>query len=687
MNHERSNTPDNNNQETKWSELEALGKKNFSSTNSDAIFAAKNEDSAAMKQDRIAQAAEDVRAVYRKQESAENSQAQETVFNDDYYSRLISHSTKQDNQNQESITSERSRIEEMKARLYKDNSYIQDYENQKISTPPSPLRKVARTFMDKLGIYSKRSERRREREAMNVALQEYYDEKEAQERSLAEAEEKRLQAQEKLEKETAERERKLLELAMAKARDNLEANRSIRFRNQRSQEIVEKDLNNRLVSVDNLEIEIASGNPEIAKRTISYEGSSIPVYDLNGIPFSMLSTTIDYRRHNQIGDIGTETYRAIMDNPSVWTERRDEVEEKSEFGTRKASARGDTISASYSNSEHNLTGHVEGELIYGFNHVDADSIILIKGADAGTGNMMGRNETELSDTKAIDKLEHNGSTMYNEILLRRYNETGVPKTPDYIIVKDGMTTKTVVEHAKYFNVPILNINTAAYSEKQKAHCREIMDTITEQDDYETLRRKLSELNSMSEFKLNYHTVNQIGVNNIEKTLQPYNGASPFAKECIELSKLELTKRLEYIAEKLKETIANINESTANGQLISHNPPGIEYFDVRVEDVKNGYNRTEIRDDISTMYKTPGNRNQISVDFMLNGDFYPTKTTISDGERSIDPEGNYSRNTNEKDADSSYYDAIEPLALDYFEACRKNNALKTKASASNANPNI
>lgn len=339
---------------------------------------------------------------------------------------------------------------------------------------------MVRVLTDKLGIKTKRSEERRDREAMSIALTEYQAEEEAKIRfTIAERERQETIHKAELERriaiQKAEQDQIILEREMLQARANLDYMIHNRFERQRAQEIVERDLNSRLLTVDDLEAEVLSENPGIEGRVIAFEGTNIPVYDLKGIPFAILSTTIDFKRLNEgvSGDmfkIGLETYKKVMDNPAIWAERRDEAEKDNGFGTEGSYARGDTICTSYWNSERNINSHVSGDLIYGFEYVMADSIISIHYGDGATGNMAGRVETDLSynSLDSIKNIESAGkSSPYNEILLRRYSENGVPKKPDYIIVENGKITEVTLRHAKYFSIPIVNVERDVYLEKSE----------------------------------------------------------------------------------------------------------------------------------------------------------------------------------------------------------------------------
>ena len=293
---------------------------------------------------------------------------------------------------------ERPRIDKIKAGL-SDYKMMNEARRKQVSTRPGLFKQATRFVMDKLGIKISGSEERRNREAMHIALIEYHEEellrqKEWEEKQKIEAaqqkeREARKAAQERIEK--AQKEQEELEREMRTARDIAEQNKRNRFEKQRIQEIIEQDLNSRLLKVEDLETEAFSNNPEIQKHEMVFEGSEIPVYDLKGLPFAILSHTVDYRNvDNPLDEIGQNTYREVMKNPGVWNERQDKAMEASGFGTRNENARGDTISTSFRDSEKNIDSYVPGELIYGFEQVSADSIISISNGDGGTSNMAGR---------------------------------------------------------------------------------------------------------------------------------------------------------------------------------------------------------------------------------------------------------------------------------------------------------
>ena len=364
----------------------------------------------------------------------------------------------------------RSRVDNLKANLREKPSLSYEYRERQVNVSPTLARKICRVALAAMGMTSRTSNSRQEREAMSVALHEYNKEEKERasetERQLAEKEANRLMKRAEEERATAEKEKKLKEEMLINSiavNHQISNNEKIRgFRRERVQEIVERELNSKIMKIDNLEEELLSENPGIGKREIKYGEGDITVYDLNGLPFSMLTHAVDYHG-TEVDGKGTETAKKILENPTIWTEDLYEAKKDPGFAQRGSNTRGNTISTSYTNSEHNLeTRFVGNKLTYGFDHIDADSIISVINGDGATANMAGERKTTVTNVKIIKDLENSPAIGYNEILLRRYSENGYPKKPDYIVVQDDKISEEAMKHAEYFKIPIVNINLQAY---------------------------------------------------------------------------------------------------------------------------------------------------------------------------------------------------------------------------------
>ena len=198
--------------------------------------------------------------------------------------------------------SQRARIDRLK-----EDGGIDSYENiAEEEVSPTRAQKAGRALLDILRLSSQKIEAQRNYEAQMAARRE-------------------------LREEAAQRERAELEADMKDVRKMVDTYYDSRLRNQRAQELLERDLNERLTKIDQLEEEALGGNPDVEKSTRSYNGNEIPVYTLHGFPIKMLTHTVDYRRLNDSGEIGTETYKDVMRDPSIWTERRDISEQTEGF--------------------------------------------------------------------------------------------------------------------------------------------------------------------------------------------------------------------------------------------------------------------------------------------------------------------------------------------------------------------
>lgn len=581
---------------------------------------------------------------------------------------------------------ERSRIDKIKAGFSNDMMRY-EAERKQVLTKPSFLKQATRLVMDKLGIKIPGSEERRNREAMHVALVEYHEEKllrekeweenikieEAQKRereAIKEAQNRIKKAQE--EEQKAQEEQKALERDIQGGMMLYRKEKLRILKAQRIQEIVEKDLNSRLLKVEDLEAETFFDNPEIQKHKMIFEGSEIPVYDLKGLPFTLLSHTVDYRNaNNPLSEIGQNTYREVMKNPGVWIERKDKAMEASGYGTRNKDARGDTICASFWDSKTNINSYVYGKLIYGFEQVSADSIIDIFTEDGGTKNIYGKKDTTLSNPNVLNKISRqHADSDYNEVLLRRYSENGIPKSPDYIIT-DGTVSEIALKHANFFNIPIININKTIYEEKMKARGEELLNSINEKNTYLELNQKLEELLSMREFRKKFGFLSKIGPN-IIPTLSC--NADELEKRLFEVSKLEQQKRLEFIEDLLENYTSEIEQATRENKLAPR-PNQVKDLSIQVFDARQQISSYEDADKYEDGQSVV---NFIKIFLKLENGFQDLETIIYDGKNYFNREGTI-RNDQIKpeelgQEESSFYHKFEPLVRRYFEAYRKNRKI-------------
>ena len=337
------------------------------------------------------------------------------------------------------------------------------------------------------------------------------------------------------------------------------------IKNQRAHELTERAFNAALTSIDSLETAFQVGEDGISKTEVEYNGKTIPVYNLNGLPFQFFQTTLDYKldkgqtRDNFI--IATNIAKAVFEDPAVWARHRSDVEAlNTEVKSEQA---GTTISLSYVDTEINLrTGGVTSEFgaTYGFEHLPSDSILSITAQDGATNNRVGDEKTFLRSYKDPAALAENSRAKYNEVLVRRYDETGQPYLPDYMVVRNGNITDYTKRHAAYFNIPIINIEEEPYIKRDIERSIQKFNAISDGDSYETLADTLAYVKDSYPFDGNmqnpklsagdpnfgYHTA----------AWEIFHNEHPDLADKVEyiMTTLEPQKRADYLIQHLSSTI-------------------------------------------------------------------------------------------------------------------------------------
>lgn len=481
---------------------------------------------------------------------------------------------------------------------------------------------------------------------------------------------------------SARSDKKYLRSQLAEARRQLDRKKHERIQNQRAQEIVEREFNARLISVEKLDEMITLGEDGIDKRSIEYDDAVIPVYDLKGVPFSLLSTTIDYKSvwSSDSGAIGAKTYRRVMEDPSLWAERRDEAEKEEGFLTEQSDTRGDTISASFTDSGTNIGSNVDGRLIYGFDSVNADSIIRVYYADGVTSNTIGKTDTKVSEDQIgiVSRLNGPG---YNEIHLRRYDERGEPKKPSFIVVFNNDISEESKKHAAFWKIPIINIDQSVYMEKLKKEGDEIIESLDEGDDYLTIYKKIKSLRSMAPFKYKLDPIMEIGSarasHDIARESSDLIRYYPDFENLKGIRELECRKCISFVKEALEEETQKINDMTMRGEVVSEpeEMPRFKSIDIvlRAGGSVDKERKSGIGNNKSITISPHG---IIEVRFIMKGEDEERALDIHDGENS-----SYTSDGKEYKGDSTYYDELGPVVRRYFEAYRKNQELlKAKEAA-------
>ena len=238
------------------------------------------------------------------------------------------------------------------------------------------------------------------------------------------------------------------------------------IRSERIQEILEKDLNHRLVKVKQLEDLANIDGTGVKKSETDYHGKQIDILsvDLDTYqeePLNLLTHSIDFKQNNTHQVLGQGTSSALRVLPNIWLNRETPVE-FTEDGKYKDgyNVRSNVIFTTYSNPNNNNIKPVGGDIIYGFDHVDANSILGLNERDGNTPLVLNYrlNAPSESQLDFLNQVENGASKgSYNEVAIRRYDETGKPKLPDYLLVYNGYISEDAKNHATTFNIPIVNL--------------------------------------------------------------------------------------------------------------------------------------------------------------------------------------------------------------------------------------
>ena len=517
---------------------------------------------------------------------------------------------------------ERSRVDRLKHDIASDpdDEILDRYQQERDFRKPSTLRKVGRVALDVMRIHPQSSEQRRDREAMSLAISEHDAETKSQGQwrdwvQKKQAVSERLRQEEEEDRKEAE----ALERDMVEVMDAMRQRSHELTIGQRNQEIIEREINSRLLTVDKLEEEVLSGSHEVSKGVIDYDGSQIPIYYLKGIPFSMLSHAVDFRRPSwwDKKHIGVGTSKALFDDPSIWSKHEEDALADKSYSYDVYNTRGNLISASYINSESNIDAAYKGKLRYGFGKVVGGSFLDFRIGDGGTPNYKDSSSIDSSvrDTnynKILDELDRPcpGWGGYNEVLLKRYSDTGLPLLPSYIITESGEIADQALRHAKYFNIPIIDINREIYDKKYEDHIEKLIESLEQGADYAEVAR-VNDLIHMVDYSYNWDKHNdnywyrrryednyddparwtlksRLKEEN-EENDRINDDRSRYINQCItRISQLEYDKRTDFIVSKINDIADVYRKANERGESINY----FDYFDHFC--VGNGGDLAEVR---------------------------------------------------------------------------------------------
>lgn len=531
----------------------------------------------------------------------------------------------------------------------------------------SRVRKIGRMVLDLpmfsalLPRLSMSSQRQRTQEAMRTAYDEEKAESEALEEQRRTAEEQhereRQERETRRQTEQAERERLALERDMAEAMDRYRYNRNVRYETNIIQELSERAFNEKLTKLEDVALAAEAGGSEVSQRKVDFDGKELTVYDLKGLPFTFLQHNICFKGTGGTGDanrLGAATAKHLQDHPEFWAEKQ---QEESRYGGNSSAAISNTISSSYINLDELTNGSLdmEGEF-YGFDHVLPDSILQIINNDGGTANTLNTAFLKKRHPYLPEHLERPNHELmpfspYNEVQTRRYDGSGSPRLPDYMIAKDNRLSDVTLRHAAYFDIPIINIDTKVYKEKYADKLGSLMETVNESTDYPGIHRVFNAVNSAPVYGNKFcHDI--LGLRSEETDIE---GSRLITAENTarlhRFLRLESSKRIEYIKSRLEQETQKIQQATQAGERYDRYQSDIR----KALHLHNGDNCALVAD------------NRLDFEFKL-GDDDMMSATVFDGDHLVDTAPIYAG------ANSQIYNELVTATDSYQKALEANRNL-------------
>lgn len=221
------------------------------------------------------------------------------------------------------------------------------------------------------------------------------------------------------------------------------------FKSRAKQEKIEREFNEALTSLDELEGYAESEDPRVVRETVRYHDEEIPVYRLRGFPMKFLSHMINYRENDSGWEKGRELSDALMEKPGLWNKYKPADIEVSESGwNSKGGGLANTLSASYVDLATGIDSYdhlpkvshspipSSARVIYGISKVRPMSVLFAKHVDGRTSPQLDNpNEVLYQGVDTIDKLnaDNAATSMYNEVAMLRYDDSGNIVPVDFMV--------------------------------------------------------------------------------------------------------------------------------------------------------------------------------------------------------------------------------------------------------------
>lgn len=243
-------------------------------------------------------------------------------------------------------------------------------------------------------------------------------------------------------------------------------NKAESFRNERAQEMLERDLNSNMTDIEELELFAESGVDGLSMDTAEFEGKKIKVIKAQGYPLNMLIHSVNSSH--------------VKKNPNIWLKKESEFNSfnrgvtGSEFDPNVEGSASNVISMTYVNTDINAYMLIDA---YAFTAIRPNSIIRASSGDIWSTGDEGKNRPTILEPgsandaeryKAPDTIaEESKGNQLNEFVIKRYDEKGDPLLPTAIIavhlsaIEEKISDDTK-RAAATFNIPIIFVTKDAY---------------------------------------------------------------------------------------------------------------------------------------------------------------------------------------------------------------------------------
>lgn len=273
-------------------------------------------------------------------------------------------------------------------------------------------------------------------------------------------------------------------------------------------DVLEVELQEKLTTLSDLDSAVSRGEPGISLGFLNtneslFDGESngemffdkvdnkssldpvneILVYKLSGFPIRFLQHTVDYRLSpdTDVDSTGFIRSQNLLLDPEYWINQENDIRgEKS-----------NTLSCSYVDSEINIMHGAATSFFgvaYGFCKIEKNALIGVYKGDGQTANNVGEMAAHDGryEVESFDELAYKSTSSYNEVFLRRFDTNNQSLMPDFLITYDGFYSDQMVKHAKFFNIPIIDIERNSYVLKQLEIAKEKIQTINSMSQYEDI---------------------------------------------------------------------------------------------------------------------------------------------------------------------------------------------------------